>query len=86
MQISRFNNRARFQKQPAETGFRSRTFKVDPEDYKPTRLGIRIHKKVIVVEYFLRSSNKRFLHNIKMARYSDPMAFGISVSRSGSFK
>ena len=28
---------------------------------------------------------KRYLHNIKVGKYSDPMAFGISVSRSGSF-
>jgi len=34
----------------------------------------------------LKSSGRRFLHNIKVGKYSDPMAFGISVSRSGSFK
>jgi len=42
---------------------------------------------VIVVEYRLKSQgNKRFHHNIKVYKYSDPMAFGISVSRSGSFR
>jgi hypothetical protein len=33
----------------------------------------------------LRSSGKRFLHNIKIDKYSDQMAFGISVSHSNSF-
>jgi hypothetical protein len=62
-------------------------FRVDPQDYRPTRVGIRCEKKVIVIEYRLKSQDtKRFLHNIKVYRYSDPMAFGISVSRSGSFK
>ena len=59
---------------------------MDPEDYRIRRVGIRFEHKAIVVEYYLKSSGRRFLHNIKVAKYSDPMAFGISVSRSGSFK
>ena len=40
-----------------------------------------------MIEYRLRSKpEKRYHHNIKVYRYSDPMAFGISVSRSGSFR
>ena len=46
------------------------------------RVGIRKEKKVIVVEYTLRSNGRRFLHNIKTEKYADPMAFGISVSHS----
>lgn len=66
---------------------RRRTFRVDPADYRPIRVGIRCEQKVIVIEYRLKSQQgKRFHHNIKMYRYSDPMAFGISVSRSGSFR
>ena len=42
---------------------------------------------MIVIEYRLKSTEqKRYLHNIKVYKYQDPMAFGISVSRSGSFK
>ena len=62
-----------------------RTFKVDPMDYQPRRLGLRHAYKAIVIEYELDSTGKRYLHNIKAGKYSDPMAFGISVSRSGSF-
>ena len=60
---------------------------MDPQDYRPIRVGIRAEKKVIVIEYRLKSQGqKRYLHNIKAYKYQDPMAFGISVSRSGSFK
>lgn len=38
-----------------------------------------------MIDYELKSSGKRCLHNIKVGKYTDPMAFGISVSRSGSF-
>ena len=38
-----------------------------------------------MIDYELKSSGKRYLHNIKVGKYTDPMAFGISVSRSGSF-
>ena len=62
-----------------------RTFAVDPYDYRPNRVGIKQKYKAIVIEYFLKSNGKRFLHNIKVGKYTDPMAFGISVSRSGSF-
>ena len=62
-----------------------RTFKVDPFDYEPRRVGLRHAYKAIVIDYSLKSTGKRYLHNIKAGRYSDPMAFGISVSRSGSF-
>ena len=48
-------------------------------------MGIRQAYKAIVIDYELKSSGKRFLHNIKVGKYTDPMAFGISVSRSGSF-
>ena len=66
---------------------KKRTFRVDPLDYKPVRVGIKCEQKVIVVEYRLKSQGqKRFHHNIKVYKYSDPMAFGISVSRSGSFR
>ena len=41
--------------------------------------------KAIVIDYELKSTRKRYLHNIKVGKYTDPMAFGISVSRSGSF-
>jgi len=58
---------------------------VDPFDYRPIRVGIRYVYKAIVIDYELKSRGKRFLHNIKVGKYSDPMAFGISVSRSGSF-
>ena len=67
---------------PAQT----RTFSVDPENYKPKRVGIKRDKKVIVIEFCLRSTGQRFLHYIKVYRYTDPKAFGISGSRSGSFK
>ena len=60
-------------------------FAIDPYDYKPTRLGLRQQHKAIVIEYSLKSSGKRYLHNIKVGKYTDPMSFGISVSRSGSF-
>ena len=59
---------------------------MDPDNYRPNRVGIKAHKKVIVIEFSLRSTGQRFLHYIKVYRYSDPKAFGISVSRSGSFK
>ena len=62
-----------------------RTFKVNPYDYKPLRVGVRYLYKAIVIDYELKSRGKRYLHNIKVGKYSDPMAFGISVSRSGSF-
>ena len=39
-----------------------------------------------MIEYELRSSGKRFYHNIKIGKYTDPKAFGISVSHSGSFR
>lgn len=66
---------------------RRRSFKVNHLDYKLLRVGIRSEKKVIVVEYTLKSVlAKRYHHNIKVYKYTDPMAFGISVSRSGSFK
>ena len=65
---------------------RSRTFKIDMYDYRPKRVGLRVEKKVIVIEYYLRSRSGRFHHNIKVYRYVDPLQFGISVSRSGSFK
>ena len=48
-------------------------------------MGIRYIYKAIVIDYELKSSGKRYLHNIKVGKYTDPMAFGISVSRSGSF-
>ena len=63
-----------------------RNFRIDPFDYKPTRVGLKQRHKAIVIEYFLKSNGKRFLHNIKVGKYSDPMSFGISVSRSGSFQ
>jgi len=65
---------------------KQRSFKVDPLDYKPLRVGIRKEQKVIVVEYTLRSTGKRYLHNIKTDKYADPIAFGISVSHSNSFR
>lgn len=61
-------------------------FKVDPLDYKPLKLGLRQLHRAIVIDYQLRSSGRRFLHNIKVSKYLDTKAFGISVSRSGSFK
>ena len=48
-------------------------------------MGIRYVYKAIVIDYELKSSGKRYLHNIKVGKFTDPMAFGISVSRSGSF-
>lgn len=63
----------------------ARTFSVDPFDYEPLRVGIRYIYKAIVVDYQMKSTEKRYLHNIKVGKYTDPMAFGISVSRSGSF-
>lgn len=55
-------------------------------DYRPRRIGIRYAYKAIVIDYELKSTGKRCLHNIKVGKYTtDPMAFGISVSRSGSF-
>ena len=63
-----------------------RNFSIDPFDYKPTRVGLKQRNKAIVIEYYLQSNGKRFLHNIKVGKYTDPMAFGISVSRSGSFQ
>ena len=40
-----------------------------------------------MVEYTLKTApTKNYHHNIKVYKYTDPMAFGISVSRSGSFK
>ena len=68
--------------QPASS---TRTFRVDPFDYQPIRVGIRYVYKAIVIDYELKSSGKRYLHNIKVGKFTDPMAFGISVSRSGSF-
>ena len=62
-----------------------RTFKVDPMDYVPRRVGLRQAYKAIVIDYSLKSKGKRYLHNIKLGKYCDAMAFGISVSRSGSF-
>ena len=61
-------------------------FAIDLYDYKPTRLGLRQQFKAIVIEYNLKSTGKRYLHNIKVGKYTDPMSFGISVSRSGSFQ
>lgn len=56
-------------------------------EYNLFRVGIRLEKKVIVVEYALKTNMaKKYHHNIKVYKYTDPMAFGISVSRSGSFK
>ena len=72
-------------KRSGAPGGADRTFKVDPFDYNPTRVGIRYIYKAIVIDYDLKSSGKRYLHNIKVGKYTDPMAFGISVSRSGSF-
>lgn len=67
-------------------GFNQQHFKVDPFDYVPTRFGLRQNYRAIVVEYTLKSRmGARFLHNIKVGRYVDPMSFGISVSKSGSF-
>ena len=63
-----------------------RTFAVDPFDYRPVRVGLKQRCKAIVIEYFLKSNGKRFLHNIKVGKYTDSMAFGVSVSRSGSFQ
>ena len=63
----------------------SRNFKVDPFDYRPIRVGLRQEQKTIVIDYQLKSTGKRYLHNIKLNKYTDPVAFGISVSRSGSF-
>ena len=63
-----------------------RTFSVDPFDYRRNRVGLKIRHKAIVIEYHLKSNGKRFLHNIKVGKYQDAMAFGISVSRSGSFQ
>ena len=48
-------------------------------------MGIRYFYKAIVIDYELKSTSKRYLHNVKVGKYTDPMAFGISVSRSGSF-
>lgn len=59
---------------------------IDPEDYKPKRVGLRQKKKAIVIEYIKRSTQEKFIHNIKVYRYTDAKTFGISVSRSGSFK
>ena len=59
---------------------------VDPMDYSPRRVGIRQAYKAIVIDYMLKSNGKRYLHNIKIGKYCDAMAFGISVSRSGSFQ
>jgi len=40
-----------------------------------------------VIEYRLKSNQyKKMHHNIKVYKYTDPIAFGVSVSRSGSFK
>jgi hypothetical protein len=43
-----------------------------------------------VCEYYYKStgSEKKYHHNIKIAKYCDPKAFGlsVSVSRSGSFR
>ena len=59
---------------------------INPDDYKPRRVGLRAQKKAIVIDYEKRSTRERFFHNIKVYRYTDPKAFGVSVSRSGSFK
>lgn len=59
--------------------------KIDPFDYVPIRVGLRYIYKAIVIDYQLKSSGKRYLHNIKVGKYSDPKAFGVSVSRSGTF-
>ena len=67
-------------------GFNSQHFRVDPFDYLPSRFGLRQNHRALVVEYGLKSRpGARFLHNIKVGRYVDPMSFGISVSKSGSF-
>ena len=79
--LTSVNNRAA---QPAAASS-TRTFRVDPFDYQPIRVGIRHAYKAIVIDYELKSTGKRYLHNIKVGKFTDPMAFGISVSRSGSF-
>ena len=62
-----------------------RTFRIDTANYRPLRVGLRQAYKAIIVDYELKSSGKRYLHNIKVGKYCDAKAFGISVSRSGSF-
>lgn len=51
------------------------------------RVGLRYRQKVIVVEYRMRSNpDRRFHHNIKIARYCDSKVSGMSISRSNSFR
>lgn len=54
-------------------------------NYRPLRVGIRQAYKAIIIDYELKSTGKRYLHNVKVGKYCDAKAFGISVSRSGSF-
>lgn len=57
-------------------------------DYEPLRLGIKTEPMIIVLEYFIPSSDRRFHHYIHIGAYmsSSDLHMSISQSKSGSFK
>lgn len=46
-----------------------KTNKIDWNDYKPLRLGIKPQEKLIVLEYSVPSKGKRYYHYIRLSRY-----------------
>ena len=51
-----------------------------PSDYQPKRLGIKKSEKVIVLEYLIQSSNKKYHHYIKLAKYNPDIDVSQSIT------
>ena len=72
-----------FNEQPASES------RVDFEnDFEPIRLGVKQESMLIVMEYQVPSTYKRYQHFIQVERYLTAQSMQISISRSqsGSFK
>eukprot|EP00347_Sterkiella_histriomuscorum_P023215 403335509 len=57
-----------------------KTNKIDFNDYQPRRLGLKMHEKMIVLEYTIPSKNKRFHHYIRLSKYQPLLDISQSMS------
>lgn len=53
-------------------------------DYHPLRLGVKIEKRLLVIEYQTPSNKRIFQHYIQIDKYVDSGSLAMSISKSNS--